>query len=260
MIILPDKEYKDENNEKIKTYQFLANLDCPVFNSVLFEENESLTEQKILDVKKALNSEECTIRYQYIKPCINPIRGGNKIKISLDILKSKQLNGTKMWLLEPIDRTKNIYGINVYVNRNSNCVVIETVGKGFDVSDLNRGDITPQESLTFYYPIEYGWQNEWWKYTKIKLVDKDKFNEDKLIRLNKLKNLKVSATKDIFDENYKQMDVSLIEKLLKYIEVIDKNWDISDEYTTSISMNSNGKLIFGDIQTPKGKQKILRKK
>lgn len=44
MIILPDKEYKDENNEKIKTYQFLANLDCPVFNSVLFEENESLTE------------------------------------------------------------------------------------------------------------------------------------------------------------------------------------------------------------------------
>lgn len=89
MIILPDKEYKDENNEKIKTYQFLANIDCPVFNSVLFEENESLTEQKIADVKKALNSEECTIRYQYIKPCINPIRGGNKIKISLDILKSK---------------------------------------------------------------------------------------------------------------------------------------------------------------------------
>ena len=54
------------------------------------------------------------------------------------------------------------------------------------------------------------------------------------------------------------MDYSLIEKLLNYIQSIDENWDKSDEYTVSISMNSNGKLVFWDIQTPIGKTKILR--
>ena len=36
-------------------------------------------------------------------------------------------------------------------------------------------------------------------------------------------------------------------------------WDKSDEYTISISMNNNGKLVFWDIQTPVGKSKILRR-
>lgn len=55
------------------------------------------------------------------------------------------------------------------------------------------------------------------------------------------------------------MDYSLIEKLLNHIQSIDENWDKSDEYTVSISMNSNGKLVFWDIQTPVGKSKILRR-
>ena len=40
---------------------------------------------------------------------------------------------------------------------------------------------------------------------------------------------------------------------------VDESWDKSDEYTVSISMNSNGKLVFWDIQTPLGKLKILRR-
>ena len=40
---------------------------------------------------------------------------------------------------------------------------------------------------------------------------------------------------------------------------VDESWDKSDEYTVSISMNSNGKLVFWDIQTPVGKSKILRR-
>lgn len=55
------------------------------------------------------------------------------------------------------------------------------------------------------------------------------------------------------------MNYSLIEKLLKHVQSIDENWDKSDEYTVSISMNSDGKLVFWDIQTPLGKSKILRR-
>ena len=113
MIILPSKEYNNPNNEKITTYQFLSNVGCPVFDSVLFDENESITKEKLITLKEVLQSEYCTIRYQYVKPSINPIRGGNKSKIDLDELKSKQVDGTQMWLLQPIDRTKNIYGINM---------------------------------------------------------------------------------------------------------------------------------------------------
>ena len=43
MIILPNSFYKNPKNEKISTYQFLASVNCPVFDSVLFEEKEEIT-------------------------------------------------------------------------------------------------------------------------------------------------------------------------------------------------------------------------
>ena len=259
MIILPNKNYNNKNNEKINTYQFLASVGCPVFDSVLFDENEQLTIDKLKKLRDILQSEYCTIRYQYMKPTINPIRGGNKSKIDLEELKNKQIDGTQMWLLQPIDRTKNIYGINMYVNRKKETLVIESVGKGFDVSDLNRGDISPQENIMFDFPIKYGWQNDWWKYIKLEFVTQKQFNDDKLIRLNKLRNFGLNPDENIFDKQFVPMDYSLIEKLLFYIESINENWDKSEEYTVSISMNANGKLVFWDIQTPSGKTKILRR-
>ena len=141
MIILPNENYDNKENEKIQTYQFLAHAGCPVFNSVLFEQDEQLNDEKISKIKTILNSEYCTVRYQYVKPTLNPIKGGNKSKISISDLNRRKIDGTLMWLLESIDRTKNLYGINVYVNRIREFITIEIVGKGFDVSDLNRGDI-----------------------------------------------------------------------------------------------------------------------
>lgn len=96
MIILPNKEYDNLNNEKISTYQFLANVGCPVFDSVLFDENEPITKEKLEKLKEILKSEYCTIRYQYVRPSINPIRGGNKSKIDFEELQSKQIDGTQM--------------------------------------------------------------------------------------------------------------------------------------------------------------------
>ena len=47
MIILPDSNYQNSLNEKIATYQFLAKVDCPVFDSVLLDENENITREKL---------------------------------------------------------------------------------------------------------------------------------------------------------------------------------------------------------------------
>ena len=259
MIILPDQNYNFPNNEKIATYQFLAKSRCPVLDSVLFDENEELTKEKLLVIKEVLQSEYCTVRYQYIKPSINPVRGGNKTLIDIDELKNKKVDGTLMWLLQPTERAKNTYGINLMINRNNNSFIIECVGKGFDISDINRGDMSPQETIYFKYPIEKGFQNEWWKYIKIDLVDQEEFERDKKIRLNKLRNFGLNVNENIFDNKFKPLDYGLIEKLIKYVDRINSSWNKSDEYVVSLSMNNEGKLVFWDIQTPEGKAKILRK-
>jgi len=186
MIILPNEKYRNESNEKINTYQFLAHVGCPVFDSVLLAEDEKLDIEKLNIIKDVLKSDYCTVRYQYIRPTINPIKGGNKTLISLEALESRKVEGTMMWLLEPIDRTKNIYGINIYVNRNFGSFKIEIVGKGFDVSDLNRGNISPQELITAKYPIEKGWNNEWWKFLEFSYVEDIRFENDKKLRIKKL--------------------------------------------------------------------------
>ena len=258
MIILPNTFYKNSSSEKITTYQFLASVNCPVFDSVLFGEKEEFTDSKVDQIKNILKSDYCTVRYQYIKPTINPVRGGNRIKISLDELNKKIVSGTQIWLLQPIDRTKNIYGINMYVKRDKKLFIMECVGKGFDVSDINRGDISPQESIKFEYPIRKGWQKEWWKFIRLEIVNQFEFDNDKLLRLQKLSKLGITATEEIFDQKFIPLDCTLIEKLIKYINQIDKNWNKSNEYVVSASMNENGKLVFWDIQTPNGKKNILR--
>ena len=57
MIILPSKEYNNPTNEKITTYQFLSNVGCPVFDSVLFDENEPITKEAIRDYFKSVSHE-----------------------------------------------------------------------------------------------------------------------------------------------------------------------------------------------------------
>lgn len=257
MIILPNSFYKNQKNEKITTYQFLASVNCPVFDSVLFEEKEEITDSKIEQIKDILKSDYCTIRYQYTKPTTKPVRGGNCIKITLDELNKKIVDGTQMWLLQPIDRTQNIYGVNLYVKRDEKLFILECVGKGFDISDINRGDITPQESIIFEYPIRDGWQNEWWKFIKVEIVNQFEFENDKLIRLKKLDKMGVQATEEIFDHKFIPLDCALIEKLMQYTKSIDDHWKVSDEYIVSASMNNNGKFVFWDVQTPTGKKNIL---
>lgn len=39
-----------------------------LFDSVLFDENELISKEKLITLKEVLQSEYCTIRYQYVKP------------------------------------------------------------------------------------------------------------------------------------------------------------------------------------------------
>ena len=258
MIILPNENYKNENNEKITTYQFLNSVGCPVFDSILLDENETLTVDKLKQIREVLQSEYCTVRYQYVKPTNSPIKGGNKTLIDLETLNAKTVPNTMMWLLEAIDRTKNKYGINMYVDRIKNLFQMEVVGQGFDVSDINRGNITPQEIITAEYPFYDSWYNEWWKYMNFRFKEQEEYENDKIIRLEKLQNFGLIVDETIFNAQFKYLPYEKIEKLLHLIKNIDNAWDKSDEYVVSASVNDDNSLVFWDIQTPKNKERILR--
>jgi len=58
------------------------------------------------------------------------------------------MKGRIIMLLEPRNRYMNKYGVNVlYDSSSPNSLYLEVVGLGFDVSDINRGDITPHEHI-----------------------------------------------------------------------------------------------------------------
>ena len=92
------------------------------------------------------------------------------------------------------------------------------------------------------------------------MVNQEKFNNDKIIILNKLRNFGLTVDENIFDNKFNPLDCSLIEKLINYVNMIDSSWNKSNEYIVSVSMNYDGRLVFWDIQTPKGKTNILRRK
>ena len=130
MIILPSKEYNNPTNEKITTYQFLSNVGCPVFDSVLFDENEPITKEKLITLKEVLQSEYCTIRYHYVKPSITPIRGGNKSNIDLEL--------EALCKVAVVSSAKNggIFTINPKINLNTenSSKLLELAVKGSDPS------------------------------------------------------------------------------------------------------------------------------
>jgi hypothetical protein len=257
MIFLPSNELGTfREYQKIHTYLTLSSIGCPVFKSVLIENNQ-LSSKDIADIVQYLGSEHCTIRYQYTKPNIQPVRGGNKILLRYDVLMEKMVSDTLLWLLEPIDRLKNNYGINIQCNRYNKTLTFECVGKGFDVSDINRGDITPHQTISFDIPIVYGWYNEWWKFAKFQFPSDGDFNSSKDARLKKLAKLGLSANSDIFSNTYNPLTMLQVEKLMAYSELIISSLTDENEFVVSCSIDENNKFVFWDIQTPAEKMKIL---
>jgi len=250
---LPSDSYKFEKYEKVNTYQILWSIGCPVLKSVLIERNDILTTSIIDEISKYLDSEYCTIRYQYTKPNSKPVRGGNKVVLLYDILIDNLVPDTMFWLLEPVNRLTNIYGINLLFNRQDETLLIECVGRGFDTSNLNRGDMNPHQSILFQLPFEYGYYSEWWKFAKFKFISESEFEKCKYIRLNKLHDLGLDTSENIFDLSYKPLSMYWIERLMDYSIILYNHLINEKEFVVSCSILENHEIVFWDIATPKGK-------
>ena len=254
---LPSDKYKFREYEKLNTYQILSSIGCPVLKSVLIENNDILTPCVIDSISKYFTSKYCTIRYQYTRPNSKPVRGGNKIILLYDALIRNKVPDTLLWLLEPVNRLTNIYGINLYFNRKNETLLLECVGRGFDTSNLNRGDMNPHQSILFQLPLEYGYYSEWWKFAKFKFISKSQFEEYKCTRLKKLHDVGIKADEGIFDSFYKPLSSYWIEKIMEYSIKIYDHLVCERDFVVSCSILENNKIIFWDIATPKGKIKTF---
>jgi len=250
---LPSDNYKFEKYQKINTYQMLSSIGCPVLKSVLIEENDILTPGIIDDISRYLASEYCTVRYQYIKANSKPVRGGNRIKLLYDTLISHEIPDAMLWLLEPVNRLTNIYGINLLFNRQNETLLIECVGRGFDTSNLNRGDMNPHQSIIFQLPFKNDCYSELWKVAKFEFISESEFIKSKDIRMNKLHNLGLDTDESIFDSSYKPLSMYWIEILIKYSIKLYEYFIDEKEFVVSCSILENQKIVFWDIATPKGK-------
>ncbi len=251
MIFLPnDDKHLMFQLEKLDTYIILNKIGCPVFKSVVIKSDEEINLDDIEQLKQYFKTDEATVRYQYIKPCKNPIQGGNRYKLELENLRKLQNEETYLWILEPINRLKNDYGINLFF-RNNSCK-IEMVGKGFDVSDLNRGQIAPHQKISTELPLRMGLYNEWWKFLKIDFCSLEQYKLSTKIRVDKLSKMGYAIDYNIFNNKYFPLPYEKLEELLKYITILYASIK-SDDYTVSCSI-SNNKFLFWDIQTPKGKK------
>ena len=238
--------------EKLMTYITLSNIGCPVFKSAVIMPEEKIDQKMIDCLCNYFKTDEVTVRYQYIRACSFPTQGGNKYKLSQKTLAPLQNVDTLLWILEPINRLKNDYGINLHFN--GDCCTIEIVGKGFDVSDLNRGQLSPHQTILTELPVRWGMYNEWWKFLKFSFIDKTEYELSKNRRIRKLTDMGYQVSYDIFNCVYKPISISLLEELLNYVSIMFDALEL-DDYNVSCSV-IDGHFIFWDIQTPNGKMLI----
>lgn len=261
IFFLPDNLVLDEKQyaNKIYTYLVLHKVGCPVLKSVLIKTNKDCYGKKLQEIKEHLNSDKCTVRYQYIAPCMNPRMGGERVQITQCLFKEKSADGAFLWLLEPVDRISNLYGINIWFHKLHGRICLEIVGRGFDVSDINRGIISPHEQITLDFPRRKGYYNEWWKFASFSFVSEEQFGLDKQIRLMRLYNLGYkNISNNIFDKVYKPIPLCLLDSLLKYIDIIGSSEQIKEEsFVVSCTVDHKNSIIFWDIQITKEKMFIL---
>ena len=259
MYFLPCEElitYTNSCDEKIKSYLAIAKIGLPVLKSIILHEKEleGLKEKDVCEIQTFLQSKSCMIRYLYHNACHHVKNGGRIVFILKENLLKEREEGADLWLLEPCRREDNILCCNVCLCREAENLHMEFLGKGFDISDLNKGVIQPHEQIDIPYPVPYGAYGEWWKWAQFHFCTHETYINSIAVRRDRLK--KFGSDCDVtFAASYKAVDIDTIEGLFEWIEKIENNFlgKKPDFYNLSCSFQNNGRKICWDIQTVKGK-------
>lgn len=259
MYLLPGGDYKIPVRgcgEKIRSYMALADLKLPILKSVVISSEEiyRLGQEELEKIKEQLKSDRTMLRYIYRRPCHKVRNGGKIIDISCDSLVEETESGADLWLLEPSIRENNLYCCNICLDKVQMNLHIEILGRGFDISDINKGKICPHEIIDIPYPIYYGAYGDWWKWARFCCCTQNEYKESIIIRKERLRGFQ-SNINIFFDEMFCPVDNEFMKKIFEMIQTIESNriWERTQFYNLSCSFEASGRVICWDIQTPGGK-------
>ena len=131
---------------------YLRMLDLPVLKGVAVVRWDEYVRQEVLGLFNTWGLSSVLVRTDKKAETGRYMRGGYVTGIGeLD----KEVNtilgaGRIVILLEPKSPYQDLYSLNAMFWPEEEDILLEVVGPGFDASDLNRGDITPHE--TIYLP------------------------------------------------------------------------------------------------------------
>lgn len=211
-------------------------------------------------------------------------RGGyltNLDQLSSEITKIFDMERIAM-ILEPRDRYRNLYGINILYEKTSpENLYFEVVGPGFEVSNLNRGDIMPHERiiikrisdepiiLTHNTISLSDYKNSvFTRFVQIgRSIDQNQSTEnmsdDELAKI--AKNFLKKNKYDLLSQNetnYSSIPIDYINKIKNYVaELPYKMSKIGldvEQFVLSATVFDSGELVFWDIVWPEHKYEGLK--
>lgn len=141
---------KFEGFWKIYSNVLLRAFGFPVPKSVVLRNLTPESEKAIRHFCARGGHKHLLVRHDRNPELDNPPRGGYLIAVDnlLRELTPFFAQGRILMLQEPLSPHSDLYSCNASLRKNSPHTSLEIVGPGFDASDLNRGDITPHETLT----------------------------------------------------------------------------------------------------------------
>lgn len=239
------RNFRNKNLEKINSYLELYSENLSILKSVLITKKEDL--KNISSFKKFLNSDFCTLRYQYIEPCSSPIRGGDKVRIDYEILKEKWNKSCFFWILEPTERESNLFNINITYFPERSEIIFEILGKGFDISDLNRNDIQPHQIIKLENIFFESLFDDRINHENDKVCSKKLYNDSIEKRTKKLLKLNINVSNENFNLKYEKIPKEILNKIfiqIRKVLLVNKEKNL----TISTSILKDGRMIFWDIQ------------
>jgi len=258
---LPSNDINVPSNwSKVFTYQLLYRLGCPVMKSVLLSDTKAISQSILDEIKDYLESNQTTLRFQYIKPNSKPIRGGSIVTLDSQCISKYISDEYLLWFMNPLDRLKNKYGINVTFNKHLEKIIYEIVGQGFDVSDLNRGDLKPHETLLLNPSYDRGYYDSLLYRIGVEIIEEKEFFKSIEYRISKLSNMGISVSTDIFNAKFIPLPLSILEKIDKYTTNVFEHFQYNEDINISLSVTEDYKIIFWDIQTFKNKYETFKEK
>lgn len=190
-------------------------------------------------------------------------RGGyltNLDQLSLEITKIFDM-GRIVMILEPRDRYRNLYGINILYEKTSpENLYFEVVGPGFEVSNLNRGDINPHEKFILKRTDdELDIQNH-------EIIPQSEYDQSVKFRFAQIdKDVLTRNGNDFLEKNkekYQKIPIEYIKKIKNYVAQLPHKMSKvglnTDQFVLSATVFDSGELVFWDIVLPEHKYEGIK--